>query len=254
MTKKTKINEIDKLMKSAEWIDLSPLIENDMPRWPTHPPVMISRAMTHDHDGVLCQNISMPEHAGSHVDAPHHIHKDQPENTIEKMPVNYLYGSCKVVHLEGLELKAGETANAQNVLDWEKKSGETIGEDDIVIINFGWVKKHWKKNKDWSYFATNQPGLTKDAAELFRARKIRILGSDTAACGTPLVDGKSLNTESKPLGCWVHDTILRAGIPLIECLNNLEKLPDACYFTAAPLKLNAGSGSPIRAAALVFSD
>ena len=30
-------NLID-LMNSAKWVDLSPLIENDMPRWPTHPP------------------------------------------------------------------------------------------------------------------------------------------------------------------------------------------------------------------------
>ena len=36
------------------------------------------------------------------------------------------------------------------------------------------------------------------------------------------------------------------GLPLIESLANLERLPTRCYFIALPLKIKGGSGSPIR--------
>jgi len=254
MSNTSKEKDLDTLLKSAKWVDLSPLIENGIPRWPTHPPVIISQTMTHNHDGFYCQNLSMPEHTGAHVDAKSHMHSDSPELTIDKVPVNYLFGKCKIVHLEHLNLKPGDMADAAAISAWEKSSGEKIQEDDIVIVNFGWLKKHWRKDGEWAYYSTNQPGLTKDAADLFLERKIRVLGSDTTACGTPIIDGKSVLDEPKPHGCWIHTTVLGAGILLVECLANLEQLPDTCYFMAAPLKISRGSGSPLRAAALLFED
>ncbi|MBN1838264.1 MAG: cyclase family protein [Spirochaetales bacterium] len=254
MREHSKQEQLQALLRSAKWVDLSPLLENGIPRWPTHPPVIISQTMTHEHDGFYCQNLSMPEHAGAHVDAPYHIHKSVPEQTIEKVPVDYLFGPCKIVHLEHLELEGGQMADAEAVLEWERRSGESIREGDIVFVNFGWLKRHWATDGRWSYYAMNQPGLTEDAAKLFRSRKIRAIGSDTAACGTPLKDGKSVLDEPPPIGCWIHGTLLSEGILLVECLANLEELPDACYFMALPLKTHRGSGSPIRAVGLVFDE
>jgi arylformamidase len=245
------VNQLEKALNSAQWIDLAPTIENGMPRWPTHPPVIVSRTLTHPHDGVFCQNISMPEHAGAHVDAPAHIHENLGEKTIEKVQIDYLVRPCKVVHLERLELKAGEVAEAEHILEWEKDSGQRINSDDIVLINFGWLKANWRSDIKWPYFSMNQPGLTEEAAELFLSRNIRAIGSDTAACGMALIEGKPV-LDVPPIGCWIHSRLLSRGILLIECLANLEKLPDACYFMAFPLKIRGGSGSPIRPVALVF--
>jgi len=245
-------DQLQIILSSARWIDLSPMIENGMPRWPTHSPVIISQTMTHDHDGFYCQTISMSEHAGAHVDAPYHMHKNLEGQTIEKVSVNYLFGPCKVVHLEHLNLQAGELVNADSILEWEKSSGEKIQAGDIILINFGWMKRHWKTDRRWSYYSLNQPGLTEDAANLFHSRKIRAIGSDTAACGTPLKDGQPVLKEPPNINCWVHGTLLAEGILLIECLADMEKLPNACYFMALPLKIHHGSGSPIRAVALVL--
>lgn len=252
MPAKRQQNQLQEILKAARWIDLSPRIENGMPRWPTHPPVIVSQTMTHDHDGFYCQNLSMPEHAGAHVDAPYHIHKDLPDQTIENVPIDSLFGPCKIVHLEHLDLQAGEVADADDVIAWEKASGEVIQQGDIVLINFGWLKRHWRTDNQWSYYAMNQPGLTEDAADLFRSRQIRVIGSDTAACGMALKDGRTVIDGPEPIGCWIHGTLLCEGILLVECLANLEQLPDAAYFMALPLKTHRGSGSPIRAVGLVF--
>ena len=252
MPEKNDQNQLEALLQYAQWVDLSPMIENGMPRWPTHPPVIVSQTMTHEHDGFYCQNISLPEHAGAHVDAPYHIHKTMPDRTIEKVPIDYLFGPCKVIHLEHLNLQAGEVAGADAVTDWEKATGETIRQGDIVIINFGWLKRHWRTDGRWSYYSMNQPGLTEDVAELFLSRKIRAIGSDTAACGSALKDGKVVIDGPPPIGCWIHGTLLAREILLIECLANLERLPNSCFFMALPLKTQGGSGSPIRAVGLVF--
>jgi kynurenine formamidase len=37
----------------------------------------------------------------------------------------------------------------------------------------------------------------------------------------------------------------------VENLKNLDKLPPFCFFMAFPLKVKGGSGSPVRAVALV---
>lgn len=244
-------NQLEGILGSARWVDLSPAIENGMPRWPTHPPVIISQTLTHPHDGVLCQNISMPEHAGAHVDAPAHIHANLYDQTIDKIQIDFLVRPCKVVHLEQLELKAGEVAGAEHILEWEKNSGQRINADDIVLINFGWLEANWRLDIKWPYFSMNQPGLTEEAAEFFLSRNIRAIGSDTAACGMALIEGKPV-LNAPLIGCWIHDRLLSRGILLIECLANLEKLPDACYFMAFPLKIVGGSGSPIRPVALVL--
>ena len=240
------------LISSAKVVDLSPMIENDMPRFPTHPPVVISKTVTHAHDGYYCQTIFMPEHAGAHVDSPYHIHDDMSDRTIEKFPADFLLGPCKVIHLEKRDWKPGEYASAKDILAWEEESGEKIEDNDIVIVNFGWLKKYWSTGKDWKWYSMNQPGLSEDASEILLSRKIKAIGSDTVACGTALKDGQPNPDAPPPNSCWIHNNLLSKEILIMECLANLELVPDACFFMALPLKIRSGSGSPLRPVAVVL--
>ena len=45
------------LLREFDVVDLSPTLENDIPRWPTHPPLVIQPTGTHSHDGYYCQTI-----------------------------------------------------------------------------------------------------------------------------------------------------------------------------------------------------
>jgi kynurenine formamidase len=108
-----------------------------------------------------------------------------------------------------------------------------------VLIQTGW-DRHWETER----YGTDNPYLTAAGAEWL------------AAAGAVLVGIDSLNIDdtgdrSRP----AHTTLLAAGIPIVEHLCGLERLPPAGFrFHAAPPRL-AGVGSfPVRAYAVVTGE
>ncbi|AHF80519.1 cyclase family protein [Thermococcus paralvinellae] len=78
--------------------------------------------------------------------------------------------------------------------------------------------------------------LSVELAEFLVNAKIKAVGTD----------GMSIGNEE------VHRTLLSAEIPIFENLTNLEKLSGKNFtFIAFPLKIKNGSGSPVRAIALL---
>jgi arylformamidase len=244
------LSKLTGLLGAAKWVDLAPMLENDMPRWPTHPPVVIHQTVTHKHDGYYCQTLFTPEHAGAHVDSPYHIYENLSEQTIETFPVNVISGPCKVIQMEGL--KPGELGTAEYLIKWERETGEKIESGDIVLINFGWIDSFWRTDQQWDWYALNSPGLDETVADLLLERGIKALGTDTIACGSALKDGVRTPGPPPPNHCWIHNKLLPRQVLLMECIANMKALPDACYFLALPLKIRNGSGSPIRPVGLVF--
>jgi arylformamidase len=223
-------------------VDLSVTLEPGIPRWPTHPHLVIDPTVTHAHDGYYCQSLSLAEHCGTHVDAPSHAHADLMDATIEKAPADGLIGRAVVADLAPLGLGPGDRANLQQVRSALDHQNVQPGPGDILLLHFGWMR-HWTTGPDWKHYATNQPGLDRDVADWVLDTGIKAVGTDTIAVGTPLV-----NAIAQP--CYFHEIVLRRGIPLIECLANLDQVAGGpLLFVAAPLKIRAGSGSPLRALA-----
>jgi kynurenine formamidase len=231
----------------GEWFDLTPPIENGMPRWPTHAPVVVHPTVTHEHDGYFNQTIFMSEHSGAHVDAPAHSHPGL--RSIDDFPPEFLIGPAKVVHWEGRDWRPGELATAAELLDWERATGCELAASDIVLVNFGWLSKYWRTDAGWRWYAENMPGMGEDLADLLLERRVRAVGSDTVSCGAAVVDGRAV--APPPHGCWLHAKLLAAGVLLLECIANLDRVPNECLFVALPLPIRNGSGSPLRAAAFV---
>jgi kynurenine formamidase len=234
-------------LREGRWVDLTPPIENGMPRWPAHPPVVVHPTVTHERDGYFNQTIFMSEHTGAHVDAPAHSHPGL--QTIDMFPPEFLIGPAKIVHWEHRDWQPGELATAADVLGWEVETGCELDGGDIVLVNFGWLAKHWRTDGSWRWYAENMPGLSDDVADLLLSRGVRAVGSDTLTCGAAVVDGRAV--APPPYGCWLHAKLLATGVLLLECLGNLERLPNECLFFALPLPIKDGSGSPVRAAAFV---
>ncbi|WP_199614123.1 cyclase family protein [Paenibacillus alkalitolerans] len=235
---------LNNIFRASKIIDLSVLLEKGIPRWPTHPPLAIDAAATHEHDGYANQLISMGEHTGTHADAPFHIHGDLTTLTIENVMPDALIGKCTVIDLSDREWKPGERASLADIQAALRKTETDIDEGDIVLIRFGWMR-YWTTSKEWGYYADNQPGFTEDVADYLIDKKARAVGTDTAAVGTPVVEGVIRGT------CYFHQKVLRKQIYLIECLDNLQLLPPKCFFMALPLKIANGTGSPIRAVAII---
>ncbi len=231
--------KVDELLKTVQVMDLSPILEKDMPRWPTHPPVVIDPTITHEHDGYYCQTLNMGEHSGAHVDSPSHIIPSMMNHTIDTYPVNILLGPAIKYDLSPLGAAPGDRITKQQILELEKTMNDAACEGDIVLLHFGW-QQYWTKDKNWKYYAKNAPGLSEDAVAMFADRKVKAVGSDTIACDTPVLDG----VEYKSYGHQVY--WLPNEIFIIEMLQNLDKIPQRSYFMALPLLIKNGSGSPIR--------
>jgi kynurenine formamidase len=239
-----KIQQLNALFGQMKVVDLAPKLERGIPRWPSHPPLIIDQTMTHEHDGYYCQNISMGEHTGCHMDAPYHSLPQLAEATVDKVPLAQLLAPAILYDFTALNLAPGELLDASHFENYEKEKGVKVGAGHIALINFGWMKKHWRTDAKSQWYALNSPGMTEAATIMLSGREIKAVGTDTIACELAVVDGKLG-------GAYGHEKhFLPKGIVIVECVANLEELPLQSYFIAQPLKIAHGSGSPLRPIAL----
>ena len=235
-----KVLTLASLIGRMRSVDLAPKLERGMPIFPTHPHLVIDPTVVHDRDGYYCQSISMAEHTGCHCDAPAHIHTDRMHQTIETFPVDQLITTARVYDFSDRDWKPGETLKREDILGYEEKYGEPVGQDEIALVNFGWLKRHWHVDERAHYYARNEPGMDEGVATLFRERGVRAVGADTIACEIPIIDGV-LGDDPGHGRHWLPN-----GILILECVARLELLPRSCFFFATPLPIDNGSASPLR--------
>jgi len=239
------LDELIAALAHLDVVDLSPPLERGMPRWPTHPHVVIDPTVTHEHDGYFSQTLNIPEHAGCHVDAPAHTVPTRMEATIDTIPVDYLIAPAVLYDFSDRGLAAGETLSAEDFLAYEERTGARVEEGEIALINYGWYQRYWRTDQGAWFFAKNSPGLDESAVRLLADRNVRAVGADTLSTESPIIDG------NVPYQIGHRELWLPKDILIIECLANLEKLPLRSLFMALPLNIKNGSGSPIRAVAFV---
>ncbi len=229
------------MLRHGRIVDLSQTLEEHMPHFPTHSKYFHNLWGSYWHGGrALTYQITMNEHNGTHVDAPAHFISDAKPHahvTIENVPLGSLIGRGVRVDCRGM--KEGDYVSKSFIMGWESKHG-ALAAGDIVAFNFGWAA-HWAlRPNEWRYL-NDWPGVGMDAAEYLIAKSVAAIGVDTLSPDPPAA------LASKP----IHPVVLEKQVLIIENLTNLEELPDFFLFLALPLKIRGGSGSPIRAVAVV---
>ncbi|MYM18561.1 cyclase family protein [Brevibacterium sp. 5221] len=238
------VTELFSALHSLTSYDVSPTLDTNLPGWFTHPTMGIVRdGRNFDQHGYFAQTLLISEHTGSHVDAPRHIHPGS--ETIEDFGPDVLFAPYKKYDLTRFELEAGVPVTLEQIEQVEREDGIELREGDIAILQFGWDQylkpdSHDPEERGW--WGANEPGLTDEACKHFADRKIRAIGADSAAVDIVIKDGKLTDAP----GHAVH--FLPNRILIIEGLVNLGAPPVEGAFFAMPLKIDGGSGSPIRAA------
>jgi len=239
----TDIVHLTESLRSARVIDLSQTLEEHIPNYPTHSKFYHNLWGSYWHgDRSLTYQLVMNEHNGTHVDAPAHFISDaKPDahRTIEQVPLTTLLG--RGARLDCRAMKEGDYVTKEFLAAWEREHGE-LRAGDIVLFNFGW-SAHWKLRPDHKRYLTDWPGVSMDAAEYLVGKSAAALGVDTLSPDPPAA------LAGKP----IHPVVLEKQVLIIENLTRLDQLPDFFLFLALPLKIRGGSGSPIRAVALVES-
>ena len=73
-------------------IDLSHIIEENMPVYPGTEPVKISPMSEMDRDGFVEKTIVLGSHVGTHMDAPAHVLAGG--KTLDQLPIDHFAGSA----------------------------------------------------------------------------------------------------------------------------------------------------------------
>jgi kynurenine formamidase len=188
------------------------------------------------------------EHGGTHLDAP--VHFAEGRLTTDMIPLSGLIGPAAVVNVSE-RATPDYLVSVDDLVEWEAEHGE-IPDGAILLVRTGWSER-W--NDRASYLGTEStgpnavaelhfPGVGADAAEwLVANRGIVALGIDT-----PSIDyGQSDDFRA-------HVILYAENISGFENVTNLDLLPaTGAYVVALPMKIEGGSGGPLRIVAFVPS-
>jgi kynurenine formamidase len=198
--------------------------------------------------GWYWSNISFGEHTGTHFDAPVHwvTGRDLPESTTDTLRPSSLIGRACVIDCSADAARDADfLLTADHVVAWEKQHGK------IPPRSWALMRTDWSKRADpvafQNFDETGQhtPGPDASAVRLLVERGV--LGFGTETIGT---DAGQAAHFRPPYPC--HTFMHGAGRYGLQCLANLDQLPPVgSIVIAAPLKIVRGSGSPVRALALV---
>lgn len=193
-------------------------------------------------------NITMGEHCGTHFDAPVHWISGKEHQTVDEIPVKKLIGEACVIDIkEKCALDPDYCLSIEDIKEFEAKHGE-IPAHSWLLIHTGWAdyiddEKFFNIGEDGQ---PHTPGPSVEAAK-FLANERDILGLGVEPVGT---DAGLAGTFDPPFPA--HNFIHGANKYGLASLTNVDKLPPrGSILIASPLKIEEGSGSPVRVIALV---
>ena len=227
------------LLARFEIVDLSHTLETGIPAYPTH--ARFGQVLVEDYElGDVARHyqITLDEHNGTHMDAPLHFIPDGPAHYgIDEVPLERLSGRAATV-VAPPDLPPTGLLSAAHIRSWEEEHG-SIEPRDRVLLSYGW-EKLWATGREGRRFVAGWPGLSGEAAEYLVGKGVSLVGCDTLA-----VDAST--AAENP----AHHALLGDEVYIVENLKNLRSLPPFCFVMTYPLKMKGGSGSPVRAVALI---
>jgi kynurenine formamidase len=242
-------------------IDLTQTLTPEFPQIALPPemgqcaPFRIEQVSRYDERGPgwYWNNFSCGEHTGTHFDAPIHwiSGRDLPNNAVDTIPVQHFVAAACVIDCSAQT--AADPDYLMTVADIEsfEAAHGAIPSGAWVLMRTDWSKR-WSQNNDAQAFQNfdtagqHTPGPSTEAVR-FLVEQRGVLGFGSEAIGTDAGQGYHLRP---PYPC--HSLMHGAGRYGLQCLTNLDQLPaTGALLLSAPLKIEQGSGSPLRVLALV---
>lgn len=237
-------------------VDLTHTLEPDFPVMVLPPEFgqcarfRIEEVSAYDHRGPAWKwhNITMSEHTGTHFDAPSHwiSGRDLPNNSVDEIAPENFVGAVVVIDCsEGAAQNDDFELTVDIIKQWESVHGK-IPADSWVLMRTDWSKKKGAEYLNMREDGAHSPGPTAAAIQfLIDQREIRGFGTETV--GTDAGQGAH-HVPPYPAHFYLHG----ANKYGLQCLANLDQLPaTGAFLIAAPLKIQNGTGSPLRVLAIV---
>ncbi|MBX3300860.1 MAG: cyclase family protein [Nitrospira sp.] len=232
-------------------VDLTHSFGADTIVWPTEQDFKLIVQYAEDTAGgyyYASNRVEMPEHGGTHLDAPIHFSKGM--QTLDQIPIERMIGAGVRIDVAEQCIRDPDYRVTTSDLErWEAEHGR-IQDHAIVLLSTGYAR-FWPSRKGYlgtelrgqeGVRALHFPGLHPEAAAwLVRERQVKAVGIDTASIDY----GQSTKFET-------HVALLSRNVPVFENLANLHDLPDRGFdVIALPMKIAGGTGGPLRIIAVV---
>jgi arylformamidase len=169
--------------------------------------------------------IDMVGNSGTYLDAPFHRYEDGRD--LAELPLGSMADLEAVVvrHPEGIGRAIGS-----DIL------GSLALRGKAVLVHTGWAQ-HWRTER---YF-DGHPFLTENAAQ-------RLVDAGAALVGIDSYNIDDTTDGRRP----VHSALLAAGLPIVEHLRGLDRLPESGFrFFAVAVKVRGLGSFPVRAFAIL---
>lgn len=237
-------------LSTYRMVDLTHAYSAKTVYWPTSPTrFTLDRLASGKTEGgyfYSANTLCTPEHGGTHLDAP--IHFAEGKRTAEQIPLEQLIAPAAVIDVTAkANADRDYRLTRDDVVLFEKEHGR-IAAGTIVLLRTGW-SRHWPNAK--AYMGDDTPG---DASRLsfpgFGVEAARLLVEERHA-GALGVDTASIDF-GRSTDFMVHRIAAARNVAGLENLTNLDRLPaTGAIVLALPMKIEGGSGGPLRAVALV---
>ena len=239
------------LERSETIVDLTRPLYEGMPMWFGHQKTFTPTNQDHDkfmelhhtEIGFYARNLIISEHAGTHTDAT--IEYDPAGLPIEKLPLEMYWGSAVCLDMSEAQFSDPDPdcvgwATEDVVKRAEAKleaAGQSIRPGDIVLAWFDYGDRHFPTPQ----YINHNPGFSWDGLEYLAKKGIVNIGTDCSA-----IDH---STDTRFSG---HMVCKKYGLVNTEHLANLGSLVNTRFqFYGLPLNITGGTGSPIRAIAVL---
>ena len=234
----------------GQWVDLTHVFAESTIYWPTDTAGFqleeLAFGPTEGSWFYASYRFASAEHGGTHLDAP--IHFAEGQRTTDQIPLSQLIGPAAVVDVIA-HVTQDYLVSVGDLTAWEAANG-AIRDGAILLIRTGWADR-WDDRT--AYLGTDLmgevavaelhfPGISAEAAQwLVDNRGIIAVGIDT-----PSIDrGQSADFRA-------HVILYAENIAGFENVANLATLPTTgSYVVALPMKIEGGSGGPLRIVAFV---
>jgi len=200
--------------------DISLTLRHRMPVFPGESrPLLEPTSHMERGDSYNVSRLTISTHTGTHIDAPRHFLADGA--SVEQIPVDVLVGPALVVEMAveqeitAADLEASAVPPGTERLLFKTRNSRLLDDEDF--------------RRDFVY-------LTLDAAHWLVERGVRLVAIDYLSVEKMDADPNI-----------VHQTLLRAGVVIVEGVDLRQLAPGPYLLACLPLKLEGADGSPIRA-------
>jgi kynurenine formamidase len=221
-------------------VDLSQEIYQGMGVYPGHLKTVIWEHASHEETSKLFEGgfsfqssgIMMCDHGPTHVDAIKHLDPRDGAPGIDEMPLETFYGPGTCIDVSHVEPPDYVTAG-----DLERALTVALDPGDALLLRTGAFERYGGTPQ----YTRHYTGLDESGAAWLRDRGVKIFGVDSPSPDNPI-------SRTYP----VHMMCRESGITHYENLANLDAVTGRRFtFIGFPLRIRNGTGSPVRAVALL---